>query len=224
MAYYNNPRMLKEQLKFIGALDPEVRAHLDLTIVDDCSPDSPAIDVWRNPGVREARLYRMLVDLAWNWTSCKNLAVAEAQTEWVLMTDIDHYVPEGTLRTVLQMDADPDTIYRFTRVTAPDMTPYKPHPNSWFMTCDMFRRLGGYDENFAGTYGNDGRFGADCRRLAGDIVLLDRPLIRVPREVVKDASTRGMDRKGPENDRKKAEIMALGLPKRTGRFPWKRLR
>jgi hypothetical protein len=88
-----------------------------------------------------------------------------------------------------------DTVYRFSRVSAPDMATYKPHPNSWLLTKALFDRVGGYDETYCvGLYGID----FDIRdRLArkAEIVTLKHPLIRVPREVVPDASTTTLPRK-----------------------------
>ena len=84
---------------------------------------------------------------------------------------------------------DERKVYRFSRVDAPDMTPYKPHPNSWVFTRGMFNRIGGYDERLSGFYGTDGEFGKRVERATAKVVLLDEVLIRYPREVIADAST-----------------------------------
>jgi hypothetical protein len=77
-------------------------------------------------------------------------------------------------------------------------SPYKPHPNSWLMTAKTYERIGGYDERFAGFYGTDSDFRDRAARKA-DIVMLDQVLIRVPRDVIPDASTRTYLRKQPED-------------------------
>ena len=74
--------------------------------------------------------------------------MSEATTEWALMTDIDHLLPEETLRSLLTRDLDPREVYRLARVDAPDLTPYKIHPNTWLMTRAMYDSIGGYDERF----------------------------------------------------------------------------
>jgi hypothetical protein len=45
-------------------------------------------------------LYRMGVDVPWNMDACRNLAASQAKTDWLLLTDIDHLVPEKTWRKI----------------------------------------------------------------------------------------------------------------------------
>ncbi len=70
--------------------------------------------------------------------------------------------------------------YTFARVNAPALDPYKPHPNSWAMTRDLFWYAGGYDEALAGNYGTDGDFKVRVNRVAA-IVPLEVPLGAVTR-------------------------------------------
>jgi hypothetical protein len=74
------------------------------------------------------------------------------------------------------------------------------------MTGKMFDRIGGYDERFCGLYGTDGRFLRDVERVAGAIVQLPEVLVRVPREVIPDASTTTLVRKKPEDKERMREI------------------
>jgi len=78
------------------------------------------------------------------------------------------------------------------------MEPYKKHPNSYLMHRDLWKQTGGYDERFAGYYGTDSDYKHRVLRYA-EIVDLKEPIIRVPREVVPDASTTRYDRKAPED-------------------------
>lgn len=229
--YYENPAMLTRQLDHLAKLPADVRAHLSLVVVDDGSPDHP-LDVHdldcMEALVADAQLFRITVDVRWNWIACRNLAVRHAHTDWVLMTDIDHLVPEATCRRIQEVKLDTRSIYRFSRVDAPEFTPYKPHPNSWLMTRKMFDKVGGYDERFSGYYGTDGMFRDRCQATAREVVMLPEALVRVPREVVPDASTTRYGRKEPQDregvQRIRAEIAASGEPQpKRGLFPWVRV-
>ena len=161
LPYYENPLMFEKQQELWASYPPELRAHLHVIVVDDCSPQWPALPhVLHTTAntVASFSLYRISVDRRWNWIACRNLAMAKAKTEWRLMTDIDHLLPVETLRRLLGGPLDPKVAYRFSRVDAPDLTPYKTHPNTWLLTGKLFDRVGGYDETFVGLYGTDGDF------------------------------------------------------------------
>lgn len=235
LAYYENPGMLEYQLGAFATMGAKVRKHLRVIVVDDGSPVHAASEhvpsAYHEGGLGfDFKLYRMEVDVAWNQDACRNLAVLQAFSEWVLLTDIDHLVPEQTLIACISGDLDASCAYRFSRVTAPEMEPYKPHPNSWLLTRALYDRVGGYDERYAGIYGTDGMFMAGIAREASRIVDLPEILIRCPREYIPDASTTTLTRKSPENSiRKRAKdveiakaVSEASRPVR-GRFPWKRV-
>lgn len=197
MAYYDNPTMLKRQLENIASYSRELKENMELIIIDDCSPLWPA-QFELEPGIR-MHLYRTCVDIPWNQDFCRNLGAMKAKTDWLLLTDIDHLVPESTMQALFKKnDLKKSLVYKFDRISAPDMQPYKPHPNSWLMTREMYWHIGGYDERFAGHYGTDGDF-RDRINVYTDIIQLPFPIIRVGREVIPDASTTTLQRKKPED-------------------------
>jgi hypothetical protein len=229
LPYYDNPGMLEAQFQALDALPPELREQISLIVVDDCSPKSPALDVGRPQGVAYS-LFRITVDVRWNWIAARNRGAEEAPDGWLLLTDIDHLVPEETWRRIIERKLSDRDIYRFSRREV-DGSEYKPHPNSWLMTRKMFlRRVGGYDERFSGFYGTDGMFRDRCVSAARQVVVLPEALTRVGRETIPDASTpeSTWGRKTPvdhENvGRIRAEIQASGdlAPKRLT-FPFERL-
>ena len=55
----------------------------------------------------------MRVDVPWNQDACRNIGMKNVKTEWALMTDMDHIVPEETWRTVLLGEWDRERVYRF---------------------------------------------------------------------------------------------------------------
>lgn len=196
MAYYENAGMLREQFSVIRKLPARLRDLLHVMIVDDGSPDHPAhaedigcpLQVWR-----------IDVDVRWNQDACRNIGVHHAETEWLLLTDMDHVAPEATWNRLLLREYKRDRVYRFSRVSMPELLPYKPHPNSWFMTRKMFEAIGGYDESYAGLYGTDSIFRDQVAQTAKEIVMLKEILIRYPRDVIPDASTTRYLRKQPED-------------------------
>jgi len=203
MAYYENAGMLAEQFSRIRALPARLRDLLHVVVVDDGSPDHPAVP--EDIGC-PLQIWRIGVDVRWNQDACRNIGVHHAETEWLLLTDMDHVAPQATWERLLLRNYDRDVAYRFARVSMPDLAPYKPHPNSWFLTRSLFERAGGYDESFAGLYGTDALFRDQLAATAREVVMLKEVLIRYPREVIKDASTTRYLRKQPED---RAGIAAL---------------
>lgn len=200
MAYYMNRQMLIEHVRLWNELPLDVASNLHIIVADDGSPEAAsavnALCSLARPAVRSFQLWKMLVDIPWNQDACRNLGVRYARTEWVLLTDMDHIVPVETWRRLMNGPLDKRTVYRFGRVSAPAMEPYKAHPNSWALTCRTYWKCGGYDERLAGNYGTDGDF---LVRVKGRRNIVDLPdvLIRVPRDVIPDASTRTLQRKQP---------------------------
>jgi predicted glycosyltransferase involved in capsule biosynthesis len=138
----------------------------------------------------------------WNQDAARNIAVEESDTQWLLLTDMDHIVSLDAWKRVLDRKLNKMLVYRFSRTTLePNLkeTPYKPHPNSWLMTRRIYDLVGGYDERFAGHYGTDAEF-RDRVVQAAVVEMLDEHLIRVPRETIPDASTTTYVRKGAPED------------------------
>jgi glycosyltransferase involved in cell wall biosynthesis len=195
MAYYENRGMLAKQYEQIRNLPIEIREHLEVVVCDDGSPDNPA---WVEDIGCKLQVYRIEVDIRWNQDAARNICCAHATKPWLLLTDMDHMVPMATWRSVMRRDHDEGTAYQFGRVSAPRMEPYKKHPNSYLMHRSLWDKSGGYDERFAGFYGTDSDYKHRLMRY-GPIVDLKEPIIRVPREVIPDASTTRYSRKAPED-------------------------
>jgi hypothetical protein len=227
-AYYENPGMLLEQQCAWRAYPDYLKAQFHVIVTDDGSPTRPARPHVVETGIASFRLYRTLVDVRWNWLFCRNLGVEMATTDWVLLTDIDHVLPASTLNALVTDRLDSEVVYRFSRVDAPNLTPYKPHPNSWFMTRAMFNRIGGYDERFSGYYGTDSEFRERVHGAARAVVLRTDALMRYPREVIADASTTTYGRKEPQDRENVTRIRDERAKDRKWRplrvtFPYERL-
>jgi hypothetical protein len=198
MAYYENPQMLRVQFAYMAELPEPVRRALNVIVIDDGSPTASALSTWIShppPPMGSAALWRMGVDVRWNQDACRNVGVREAPTRWVLLTDMDHIVPRATWERLMGGKLNKHTVYRFGRVSAPNLEPYKPHPNSWALTAKKYWQIGGYDEALAGNYGTDGDFLTRTRAAVGEITELPDVLVRYPRDIVPDASTTTLERK-----------------------------
>ncbi len=215
LPFYMNSGMLAEQQQIWASYPAELRAALHVIVVDDCSPKGqrPSKKSVTVTGLGSFRILRLLEKKRWNWLACRNLGAKLAPTDWILLTDIDHGLPEATLRRLVDGPLEMSRVYRFARVDAPrpwpylpsDCRPYKPHNDTWLMTRSLFfsDAVGGYDERLSGCYGTSGEFRDRLIRAASACVSLTDTVIRYPREIIADASTHPTvyTRKGdPAND------------------------
>lgn len=235
LPYYDNPGQLARQYARWAGYRLDLKERLEIVLVDDGSPRWPALDVARPLGLPPLRIYRVLEDRPWHQHGARNLGADQARGPWLLLTDIDHEVPEATLDALLAR-ANRSLIYTFGRVDAPTMTPtvrpdgsLKPHPNSFAMTKALYWSVGGYDETFCGIYGTDGMFRKRAFAQAPEEHLPDAVLIRVPRELVPDASTTTLPRKQGRplraREERRAAKQAAGEADKivTLNFPWERV-
>lgn len=191
LPYYENPRFLTQQLAWWGTYPAHLREHFSVMLVDDGSPNHPAASVLADVPV-SLRLFRIDVDVRWNWLAARNIGAKHAEG-WLLLTDMDHVLPESTLDALVYGQHDARTIYGFSRMESTGEVK-APHPNSWFMTRSMFWNVGGYDETLSGHYGTDGSWRRRLAKTAPMAILADR-LIR--HEYVTDSSTTTYKRKQP---------------------------
>lgn len=200
--YYINPGMLAHQYAVWATYPDAVKALIDVVVVDDGSPESPAVNVPRPEGLPPVSIYRVLKDIAWNQHGARNLGAHVAQGPWLLLTDIDHVIRGGDLERLLAKDVMKRDVFMFDRLDAPHLTPTvrpdgsrKPHPNSFALTKDLYWKTGGYDEDYCGMYGTDGLFRQRLFRNHPPQVLNDVVLVRYSRDIIADASTTTLDRR-----------------------------
>ena len=245
LPYYDNPKMFQHQQQCWNEWPPHLFSFFEVVVVDDCSPNHPAAD-WVLADRRfNFGLYRIEKNVRWNWIAAKNVGAHEAKGSWLFLTDMDHRLTSEVFekllsfvlqrKTVLKLNAATTVTlnlnnmayYTFDRVDAPDLTPYKNHPNTYFMSRKLFWKLGGYDEEFSGYYGTDGYYRKRLDRVAeGGFHLEGLATVRYPREVIADASTTEFERK-TEYDKSKKKKMKAKLeqnrPMRALTFPWTKL-
>ena len=115
-AYYENPDMLELQWQEIARYPSTIKHSLEVIVIDDGSPTFPAGEVRRPPDLPRHVIFRLDRDVRWNQDAARNVGAHEAQSPWLLLTDIDHVVPAATLAEVLSTDKDPNLVYSCPRV------------------------------------------------------------------------------------------------------------
>lgn len=190
LPYYENAGFLQRQITGWAQYPADLRAWFSVIVVDDGSP-RPAV----LPRVCPVpmRLFRIGVDVPWNWLAARNIGAHHAPPGWLLLTDMDHVLPVETLRSLVFGAHLEAVVYGFSRQESTGQV-IEPHSASFLLTRDRFWWTGGYDEALSGHYGTDGEF---RRRLAatGPIQILRDVLVRY--EHVGDASTARYARKLP---------------------------
>ena len=204
-SYYENPEMYLRQVQEWNNYMGKVKKNLSIYVTDDCSVKFPLRNIEECPkGLNEFKRYEITAKANWNWLACRNIGACYAKGDWIVLTDMDHLISAvdmGKLMKVLSKNIlNERFIYLFERIDAPYNLPYKPHNDSFMMTKRMYWEIGGYDEELSGNYGTSGRYRARAFSIADGNERLKINLTRFPREVIPDASTVGMVRKGKGRD------------------------
>lgn len=229
-SYYLNPNMFKLQQENWNRYPQWVKDRIEIIVVDDASPyDFAENNITEKSFGKnhcfDMRLFRIKEDFAWNWAATRNIAAHHAKYPWLFITDMDLMIPEKTIVSLLKMldenTADSHRYYTFDRVDAPNMTPYKNHPNTYFMSKKLYWEIGGFDEEFTlltgGIYGLDAIFRKWLDKLSdGGIHLHKLNIIRYTREVVPDASSL-LARKEGRDDKLLKEMRKLAMEKLKGK-------
>lgn len=224
--FYANPTMLSEQYRIWAAYPEELKERLEVVVVDDGTPypETAAGNVERPAGLPTLRIFRVLKDLPWHQHGARNLGAHVAAGAWLFLSDMDHVLPSESL-AVLVPKLNYEVVYTFRRLDAPTLAPTMkndrphPHPNTFAMTRRRYWEVGGYDEDCTG-YGTDSFFRSRLFADRQPVHLLDVPIVRYPRQVVPDASTRTLPRKEGRPAGHRHRLRALVARKaREGRKP-----
>lgn len=226
--YYDNGEMLKIQYEHWDSYSSSVKTRLDIILIDDGSQKKQAINFLPKEHDFKLRLYRVKENIPWNQHGCRNLGMKETNTDWNLLTDMDMVVPEETILDCLNYRKTPREFYTFERVKMPHKEPYKYHCNSLMIHSETYWKIGGYDEDYCGTYGGDGPFARLLQKHAQRVHLPNSELFYYPRGYLADAGTNEWERTGKYKkayrdrwDKKRAK--GDEKPKNPVRFEWERV-
>lgn len=195
IAYYENPEMLAFQYHEWAKYPEALKRRIELIIVDDGSPLNPAVAVSRPGNLPQLSIFRILQDVPWNQDAARNIGAFEAEAPWLLLTDIDHVAPPETVEALLAMEKIPESFYSLGRIKFDSNEAREPHPNSYLMGKELYWKIGGHDEDFAGIYGKDFLFRKRAQRIATETALPALALARVGTTLVPDAGTTTITRR-----------------------------
>lgn len=217
MPYYENPKMLRLQLHEWRMFTPSEKVALSAVIVDDGSPNNPAGDVVREHGNCgfKVRVFRIVPNIPWNQDGARNLAMKHVDTQWALMTDMDHMIKRDQVSRMLNFVSHRTMKGQYYMPHREDWDGRSnhPHANSYVFNVEDFWTMGGYDEDFAGVYGSDGNFRKCMRAGLQERVTSDFRLTRWPSDAISDANTKEWGRKDSKYHRSqhpKIEAKAKG--------------
>ena len=189
MAYYENPLMLELQWKTLSSYSASTLSKIEIIVVDDASPVAPASGVLRPSNLPNLSIFRIHTDIRWNQDAARNIGAYEASAPWLLLTDIDHLVPESSLLALFELEKRDDVFYSFGRTKYENDDPRPVHPNSYFMAKTLYWSIGGHDEDFAGIYGKDFLFRKRAQAQSSEVHLPHVLISRVGAASVPDAGT-----------------------------------
>ena len=157
--YYDNAKFFRKQIAWWLEYPRDILEHVRVIVVDDGSPRFPALEVLQDMAPNAAglrlRLFTIEVDVRWNWLAARNIGAHHASDGWLMLTDMDHVCPFPVAHRLQTLAHASTYIYRFSRHDyiegdVPSIVPIHSHPNSLFMTREMYWRVGGYDEALSG--------------------------------------------------------------------------
>jgi hypothetical protein len=182
--YFNNPEMLEFQVANWNRYDSELRAAVEIIVVDDHS-STPALPILERCEV-SLRAYRLAERFPWNMHECRNIGAKEACTAaenaWLFMCDIDTVLePEMAVR-MLTKDLDSAKYYTMDVVYPSDPTARGRSKNMFLVRHAAFWQVNGYDLDLnpigGGGYGGARQFIKQLKQVVlrdhlDDVVLVD---------------------------------------------------
>ena len=158
LSFYNQNDVLIEQIKCWKSWKKEIRDQFSFCIIDDCSK-LKATEVLSDVDLSDIDLsiYRVKEDLKWNIAGVRNLSGQECKTEWMVILDMDCFVPEETAIGMLALsEKGGNNAYKFTRRVVENTSHPKhgdPHPAICLLRKEDYWNIGGCEEDLVGRHG-----------------------------------------------------------------------
>jgi hypothetical protein len=215
--YYNNEPALERQMTLWSSYPEPMRRKIRFIIIDDGSRDCIKLAPAAPMNLCIARITK---DIRWNQPGARNLAMALADTEWMYLSDLDHFLPVESCQRLLDIEKQPDIVYYF-RERSESGEETGVHISCFCINKFTFWNLGGYDEDFCGHYGWDDFIFYDlvkkhCKvHTFDDLYLTDVDTLKTP-------NMRRKHRRNKRLIRKKRALLQQGKyrTKPVLRFPW----
>lgn len=204
--YYDNPLTLAFHITTINEFSPDIRGSIEVVVVDDGSPESPAHINMPEPKF-SLRIFRVSIDKPWNHRAARNIGAHEARAPWLFLLDMDTQVPEATIRALLGMSPENQEWFLFTLRDFENREVVGRHHDTIFMSREFYWRVGGFDENFAGIYGAGPVFSIAIQKFYPWTHLKSLDVYRLPATMLRDASTTQFKRKASGRQRLKIHFV-----------------
>lgn len=148
---HNDKAPFYKRIKEYENFSENIKQRLKIIIVDDCSKYPIEI-----PNVNlNIILLRIEKNIKWNNSGARNLGACFADTEKIILADIDWLIPEDSLSACINAKIQDDTFVVFESYFPDGTTKGTVHPNIYCTKKQTFLKYGGYNEMFCGFYGED---------------------------------------------------------------------
>jgi hypothetical protein len=151
--YEHTREELKKHLNLWSSYSQSIREKTKFILVDDGSTTNEAF-YWGFNFDINLEIYKITQDIHWNGPGARNLGCFMAKAEWVYFSDFDYVLPEKSVEWMLNTPLSPDVIYMPTVVTNRGK-PKGKHLGCFLINRDLYWAVGGFEEDFAGSYGYD---------------------------------------------------------------------
>lgn len=208
----NSVRTLTDLLEAYSGYPSDLLETIEFVVVDDCS--SIQIDLTRFR--LNLRHLRIQTDIPWNQGGARNLAGMVGAGPWLLLSDIDIFFPEKTLRHIANKRMVGSRFYKFWRWNEVKSCFHKPHSNVFLISRGTFLNFWGYDEEYAGGHGGEDYRFVKFLKSQGMIQLkLPKRYFAInrtdlDRETGYHNLSRDQSRNAPIDARKRSEMKYLG--------------
>jgi len=155
-----NGQMFLEQQKRWLSFPKETLRKLHFIIIDDGSPEKPAVDFLLNHKNRlQIDIYRIDIDILWNLEGALNLGALFCVNEWMFMSDMDHFLPLESINKIFSLKASRFDFFMFKRLKArknwteiSELELRNPHKGTFLLNWHLYWEVGGRNEDLCGFY------------------------------------------------------------------------
>jgi hypothetical protein len=219
--YYDNPRMLAEQIKYWNSYVGVLRNLPEILLIDDGSPKTFAADIVRQVGCKlPIRIFRIKEDIAWNFSGARNLGCTHADS-WIYVSDIDTLLTAAAAQLLFEeQPLKQECFYRPRRIWLPDSREASPAIVNLLFHKQKYLEIGGYDGR------EETDFHGRLKRVAGEVYRPDVVIQAVPPSLIADARSKtSRSRDKARNALIYARKALAGFPTSVNplRFSWERV-
>lgn len=150
--------MLQRQVDNWNEYSDDLAAFAEWVLIDDGSPENPALPIFEKLRHENKRLYRVKDNIPWAQHHARNVGAFEASGQWLFMSDMDIVLKPDVFADIMHQCTDKKRVHTFDRKFVGGIREDKYHCNTFLIDRNAYWEFNGYDVDFCGTYGGDMRF------------------------------------------------------------------